>query len=133
MRKVLVWFLDILIVCIFVVCMSSFGGLLFEFDATSQFLVFDDRIEEYHVLQSVRGFSDVVVLGSDSEGSEPLVFRIDRWVFVDDSTMIGYGHGHIVEWQRRCGEQAIVATIRSAAGVFDYHAYEFWRDSTQVR
>lgn len=131
LRKFLAWCVDGLIVVIVLVVFSGFfkGGTYFEFDSTSQFIVTEACVESFHTVTPVWGDRDRVVFGVSDESSSPVVFEIGRWWFVNDSTMVGYGPGHVVEWQRRMGEQAVVATIKTADGVVVFHVYEFWRDS----
>lgn len=107
---------------------------IFEFSTVSQFLVFSDTIEEYHMNQRVVGIKGRITLVSAEESAQPASFPIDVWKAVNDSTIIGFSSHCRAEWQTRFGEQAVrVDFIDPVRGPAYYIAFEYWRDTSLVR
>lgn len=107
---------------------------VFEFTTVSQFLVFSDTIEEYHMSQRVVGIKGRITLTSADESMQPASFPIDIWKQVNDSTIVGFSTHCRAEWQRRFGEDAVrVDFVDPVRGPAYYIAFEHWRDTSMVR
>jgi len=107
---------------------------VFEFTTVSQFLVFSDTIEEYHMSQRVVGIKGRITLTSATESCQPASFPIDTWKQVNDSTIVGFSTHCRAEWQRRFGEDAVrVDFVDPLRGPAYYIAFEHWRDTSMVR
>jgi len=106
----------------------------FDFESTSQFIVFSDTIEEYHIQQRVIGYPDRIVLAVTLEGANHASFPISNWYKVNDSTIIGDSPYCRAEWQRRWNENAIrVRFVDPNQGPAEFLAFEHYRDTTFVR
>lgn len=109
----------------------------FGFVSTSQFIVYPSRIEEYHRTAPISQTEKGVCVGTfNGQWAEcNVIFTVDKWVYWNDSTVVGYGTGETrVEWQRRNGEQAVWVDFVSSDGeALIFQAYEFYRDTTLIR
>lgn len=106
----------------------------FEFPSVSQFLVFSDTIEEYHMNQRIIGLDDRIVLTTSTESTSPAFFPIDHWAPLNDSTILGWSSSCAAEYQVRWGKAAVrVDFFDPNKGKAYFLAFEFWCDSTNVR
>lgn len=107
---------------------------LFEFKSLSQFLVFADTIEEYHMSQRIIGLDDRIVLTTADESTSPAFFPITDWAHLNDSTILGWSGACVAEYQVRWGKSAVrVDFFDPNKGKAYFLAFEFWCDSTNVR
>lgn len=106
----------------------------FEFKSVSQFLVFADTIEEYHMSQRIIGLDDRIVLTTSTESDSPAFFPITGWAHLNDSTILGWSGACAAEYQVRWGKSAVrVDFFDPNKGKAYFLAFEFWCDSTNVR
>ena len=108
---------------------------VFSFTSTSQFLITEaGGLEEWHRQVRVYGTFSRVVLCVEAEASAPVVFKVLKWYFLNDSTYVAACSDARVEWQRRFGEQAMrVDFMDSELKPANMQVFEFYRDSTWVR
>lgn len=110
------------------------AGPRFEFKSVSQFLVFADTIEEYHMSQRIIGLDDRIVLTTSTESDSPAFFPITDWAHLNDSTILGWSGACAAEYQVRWGKSAVrVDFFDPNKGKAYFLAFEFWCDSTNVR
>lgn len=106
----------------------------FQVRTTTQYLFVGDSIDIQHRSVTIAGIGSEVVIGTDSESGNPLIFSGFEFVQLNDSTIVGQSFGpplRRVEWQRRQGEQAVMLATPSQG--FTLEAYEFFRAFLKIR
>lgn len=100
----------------------------FQVRTSTQYIFVGDSISIEHRSVPIAAIGSEVVIGTDSESGNPLIFSGFEFVEVNDSTIVGQSQGpplRRVEWQRRHGEQAVM--LATPAQRFTLEAYESYR------
>ena len=106
----------------------------FQVRTTTQYICVGDSIDIQHRSVTIAGIGSEVVIGTDSENGNPLIFSGFEFVQLNDSTIVGQSFGppmRRVEWQRREGEQAVMLATPEQG--FTLEGYEFFRAFLKIR
>ena len=101
----------------------------FQVRTSTQYIFVGDSISVEHRILPIAAIGSEVVLGTDSESGNPLIFGGFEFVQLNDSTIVGQSQGpplRRVEWQRRQGEQAVM--LATPGQRFTLEAYESYRN-----
>ena len=106
----------------------------FQVRTTTQYLFVGDSIDIQHRSVTIAGIGSEVVIGTDSESGNPLIFSGFEFIQLNDSTIVGQSFGpplRRVEWQIRQGEQAVMLATPEQG--FTLEGYEFYRAFLKIR
>lgn len=106
----------------------------FQVRTTTQYIFVGDSIDIQHRSVTIAGIGGEVVIGTDSESGNPLIFSGFEFIQLNDSTIVGQSFGpplRRVEWQRREGEQAV--TLATPDQGFTLEGYEFYRAFMRIK
>ena len=106
----------------------------FQVTTSTQYIFVGDSIDIQHRNLPIAGIGSEVVIGTDSESGNPLIFGGFEFIQLNDSTIVGQSFGpplRRVEWQRREGEQAVMITTPSQG--FTMEAYESYRACMRIK